>query len=347
MGNRTKRKFIGGTAAAVLAAALAAVILLDLLPKKTEKRSVTAVAMGSVLRIDVYGGADDTLQTAQDAVHALDGKISRTIDTSFVCRINENTVYDTDREFVGFLQTLIDISAVTDGAFDITVGGLTDLWDIEAAQPRIPAEKEIAQTLSAIGYQKIQIDGTTVSVPAGMLLDMGAAGKGMACDAIKAALERDKTVTGAVAASGGSILVYGKHPEKKSWTVGVRDPDGGENDLMGTITTAACCLSTSGNYEKYFILNGKRYCHILSPFDGYPADSGLKSVTVRAATGMQSDALSTACFVLGVGKSLPILEKFGADAVFVTDDNAVHVTEGLRRDFEITNTAYHIADFDL
>ncbi|MBQ6163859.1 MAG: FAD:protein FMN transferase [Clostridia bacterium] len=330
--------------AVLLAAGLLAAVLWDAFAPKAEKQSATSFAMGSVLQIDIYGGEVDLCGEVRDAVAALDQRISRTVDNSYVSLLGKNGGCTADGDFADDMKAILALCEATGGAFDITIGALSDLWDVGGENPRVPSAGDISAALALTGYEKIESVGFRYTVPDGVIPDLGAAGKGMACDAAKKILATDGSVTGAVVSSGGSILCFGKNPEKGLWTVGVRDPDGGANDLAGVIRTGECFVSTSGNYEKYFELDGVRYCHILSPFDGYPVNNGLKSVTVRCDGGMASDALSTACFVLGEEKSLPVLSSFGADAIFIYGDNTVSVTDGLAEDFELTNGNYRLRE---
>lgn len=340
LNSSTRKKRILIVLAALLAAGLAAAVLADALKPKTQRNSATSFAMGSLLTVDVYGGDESVCGAVTDAVAALDSRISRTVGNSYISLLNKNGSCTADGDLADGVKALISLCEATGGAFDITIGALSDLWDVGGDSPRIPTEEELADALSRTDYKKLALTGFRLSLPEGMLLDLGAAGKGMACDAAKKVLAADGGVRGAVVASGGSVLCYGENPDKNCWTVGVRDPDGSENDLMGVIRCGECFVSTSGNYEKYFELDGVRYCHIISPFDGIPVQGDLKSVTVRADGGMKSDALSTACFVLGEEKSLPILDALNADAIFIYNDGAVSATAGIAGDFEITNEAY-------
>ncbi|MBQ6019646.1 MAG: FAD:protein FMN transferase [Clostridia bacterium] len=342
MEKTARKKRLAVVLAVLFAAGLLAVVLFDAFAPKTTPQTATSFAMGSVLSVEVYGGGEGVCAAAVDAVSALDRRISRTVGNSYISLLNENGKCTADGDFADDMKALLSLCEKTGGAFDITVGALSDLWDVGAEAPRVPEKDRIAAALALTGYEKIETLGFRFSVPEGVRLDLGAAGKGMACDAVKRVLSADGSVTGAVVAAGGSILCLGRNPEKKPWAIGVRDPDGGANDLTGVIRTEECFVSTSGNYEKYFELDGARYCHILSPFDGFPVNNGLKSVTVRCSGGMESDALSTACFVLGEEKSLPILTAFGADAIFIYSDNTVSVTAGLAKDFTLTNEAYRL-----
>ena len=172
-------------------------------------------------------------------------------------------------------------------------------------------------------------------------LDLGAVGKGIACDVAQNYLKQQKEVSGAVIAVGGSILLYGSKADGTNWNVAVQNPRGQDGEAMGVISLSGTTnVSTSGDYEKYFMQNGKRYHHILDPSTGYPAESGLISVTVISDNGLLSDGLSTACFVLGKEKGQKLLETYGAEGIFIDQNKKVTVTKGLKDKFTILNEEY-------
>ena len=172
-------------------------------------------------------------------------------------------------------------------------------------------------------------------------LDLGAVGKGIACDVVQDYLKKQKDVSGAVIAVGGSILLYGSKAEGSDWNVAVQNPRGQDGEAMGVLSLSGTTnVSTSGDYEKYFMQDGKRYHHILDPSTGYPADSGLISVTIVSDSGLLSDGLSTACFVLGKEKGEKLLETYGAEGVFIDQNKKVTVTKGLKDKFTILNKEY-------
>lgn len=172
-------------------------------------------------------------------------------------------------------------------------------------------------------------------------LDLGAVGKGIACDVVQDYLKKQKEVSGAVIAVGGSILLYGSKADGSDWNVAVQNPRGQDGEAMGVLSLSGTTnVSTSGDYEKYFMQDGKRYHHILDPSTGYPADSGLISVTIVSDSGLLSDGLSTACFVLGKEKGEKLLETYGAEGVFIDQNKKVTVTKGLKDKFTILNKEY-------
>ena len=172
-------------------------------------------------------------------------------------------------------------------------------------------------------------------------LDLGAVGKGIACDVVQDYLKKQKEVSGAVIAVGGSILLYGSKADGSDWNVAVQNPRGQDGEVMGVLSLSGTTnVSTSGDYEKYFMQDGKRYHHILDPSTGYPADSGLISVTIVSDSGLLFDGLSTACFVLGKEKGEKLLETYGAEGVFIDQNKKVTVTKGLKDKFTILNKEY-------
>ena len=138
-------------------------------------------------------------------------------------------------------------------------------------------------------------------------------------------------------------MTYSSSDDEKGWTVGIRTPDAGDSSAFMKIHLADTrFVSTSGNYEKYFEYNGRIFHHILDTETGYPAENELKSVTIVARNGLVSDALSTACYVLGREKSGALLEKYDADAIFVDKNNNVYVTEGISDSCTLLNESYTV-----
>ena len=159
-------------------------------------------------------------------------------------------------------------------------------------------------------------------------------------------LKTQKDVSGMILNLGGSsVMVYGEKPDGSEWKVAVTDPRDVEGEYLGAITLEGGeFLSTSGDYEKYFIEDGKRYHHILDPKTGYPVWNGLDSVTVVCNSGLLADGLSTACFVLGMEDAQSLLEKYNAEAVFVDEDKNVYLTSGMKERFELMKNTYTVQE---
>ena len=228
---------------------------------------------------------------------------------------------------------------------DPTMGRVIRLWDIDGEDPHIPSDDKLNSMLENVGYDKVTLDGNKVTMPEGVTLDLGAAGKGIGCDAAKKILDADKNVSGMILNLGGSsVMSYGSKPDGSAWQVAVTDPRDTEGDYLGVVTLNGTeFLSTSGDYEKYFVEDGVRYHHILDPATGYPARSGLTSVTV-VCDGLNADGLSTACFVLGKEKAEELLKKYNADGLFVDDSDHVWMTEGMKERFQLLKDTYSISE---
>ena len=188
-------------------------------------------------------------------------------------------------------------------------------YEVMGLYPNLTHEKEIKEALKTVGTDKVQAQGHTLTASEGTLLDFGAIGKGFACDLIHTYLQ-ETDINGAVISVGGSIVAFGDYNKKgDKWRIAITHPRKAD-EYLGVISLDEGFVSTSGDYERYFEKDGKRYHHIFDAETGYPSESGLVSVTVVCDNGLLSDALSTACFVLGKDEGMKLAEKYGASAVF-------------------------------
>lgn len=317
----------------LLAAAVAGIIIFSFFKKDFNVEQKSGFSMGSVVTIKLYG--DDTfkkLETVKNGIDNLEKIISAKLDSSAVSSLNKNKTVQNAvcSEIVSKCRKISEMSL---GAFDLSIAPLSSLWDFDDGKNEVPSASEIKKALALVDFEKIQADSKNVTIKKGQSLDLGAVGKGAACDAAKAYLEKSG-VKGAVVSVGGSILAFGKRNRLgDSWRIAVRHPRQ-ENAYIGVISLSEGFVSTSGDYEKYFEKDGVRYHHILNANTGYPADSGLSSVTVVCNSGLLSDALSTACFILGEEKSKALLDEYSAAAIFVDKELNVSVYGDV--DFEKT-----------
>lgn len=311
-------------------------------PKETST-SLSTFAMGSLVQQTVYGDqAEAAASAASFAITTLENEISWRIETSDIHALNaaagtkEISLRDSS---ANLLEQLLDVCSRSHGAFDITIAPLSLLWNFDEA-PALPSAEDIAYFRQFVGYENVFYNASTQRARLDMencAIDLGAAGKGYACDiAMKAYAEND--VDYAVIMVGGSVGLYGNKSDGTDWNIEIRDP--GSSGALGILHLTGGFISTSGSYEKYFEENGVLYHHILDPKTGYPAESDLISVTIVANSGALSDALSTACFVLGYEESLSLLAHYDAEAVFITADNQVLLTDGLTERFDLTASGY-------
>ena len=346
-------------------------VLLAMLPifflggcgQRTECEKSVDTAMGTVISQTVYLTRKTTITTKNEInikitdvvlqkLNDLEQKeLSWRLESAEVARINaaagEGPV-SISPAMAEWLERCLQVSADSEGAFDVSIGRLSRLWDIDtwaaATDPgdyELPGQEEVTQALATAGWQEISLeprtDGGLVSIPAEMQLDLGAVGKGVALDEIRGILEEHPEVSGAVISAGGSILTYGSKPEGGAWQIAVTDPLD-PSDSVGILTLdGGYCVSTSGDYERYVEVDGIRYHHILDPRTGSPARSDVAGVTIVTADGFLSDALSTACFVLGQEKGQKLLEKYDAEGLFIDHEGNITMTEGMQQYFHLSN----------
>lgn len=313
---------------------------IDAVYSSTEN-STAFLAMGTVINSKLYGKDSKKIQDEiKKEINVTESSLlSRNIAKSDISRINNNCgkSVSVSKDTANVILDCLNVSADCGGVFDITVGNITRLWDFGGDNQRLPESKEISELLPFVNYKSIIISGNNVTIPNKQSLDLGAVGKGVACDRIKNLLKSTK-IKSAVVSVGGSLLIYGK----KEFNIGIAKS---ENDTqsLGKLKLKDTFVSTSGDYEKNFTENGKTYHHILNAKTGYPAESELSSVTVICQSGLYSDALSTACYILGYEKSLPLLKKYDAEAVFVFHNKTVRYTSGVEKIFEITDKSYKVS----
>lgn len=345
---RKKHKIVSVTVAVIAVIITAAVVFFVYIPSYSSSIT-TGYAMGSEIKIQLYGVSNDAL--ADDICDVIsdteNSYISRYKENSEIYKLNGNGAYEVSDFTANELKTVLQICEESDGALDITVGGLSSLWDFDSGKNTVPELSEIETLLSYSGYEKVRIDGNTVTLGENQILDLGAVGKGLACDMAESKLKTNN-VRRALVSVGGTVLTHieGK-TVKQDFTIGIRAPEKDDFSSFMTVKLAGTnFISTSGNYEKYFEENGKTYHHILDPKTGYPAESGLKSVTVIAKNGLYSDALSTACFVLGIEKSKELLKEYNAEAIFVDNENNVYVADSLIDSCTLLNDNYKVLSYE-
>lgn len=295
-----------------------------------QKQSDTFYAMGSFVSQTVYGADNTLLASVQSEILKADKVISHKNEDSLLSLLNNEKSAVLDTDTYNMLKSAAGFCADSAGVFDIALLSVTRLWDFESDTPVVPAETDIQTALRKTGYENIEFkESNTVSLKNDISLDLGALGKGYACD-IAVRHYKQAEVSGIIAV-GGSIGVNGTKPGGEPFTVGIRNPfSGNPSDVFASIALKSGFVSTSGSYEKYFILDDVLYHHILDTKTGYPVETDMVSVTVVCDSGMNSDMLSTACFILGIEKSKPLLEKYHAQAIFVRKDKHVFISEGLR-----------------
>ncbi len=295
--------------------------------QKQSLHRASRLLMGTLVEITVVGEGEK----AKTAAEAIFSEIKRVEAlTSFhspseLMRVNDNAgkgPVKTDPELLELIAESLRIAQKTHGAFDPTVGPLSRLWQFSGSnEPRIPEESEIREALTKVGWIRIKIDsaaGTILLPEPGMALDLGGIAKGYALNHVARIIEK-LGVSGALVNIGGDILALGEKEPGKPWRVGVEDPRNPRGIVAVTLLKDRVIV-TSGDYERYFIKDGKRYHHILDPVTGYPADK-LQSATIVGPVGVTLQPLGTAAFVMGVERGLKLVESVtGAKGLLIDSE---------------------------
>ena len=311
-------------------------------------RQYVDTAMGTVIQQTVYCAEAEAAQEffgrAMELLDSLETNLlSWRLESSEIYRVNasagngEGIVLS--EELADILRQCLKLYRDSEGAFDVTIGPAVRLWNIDqwaAGQQEgeflLPDPGELEQVLKRCGSDKITFkeEQARIFLPEGMQLDLGAAGKGLALGRLGSLFKGSPKITGGVISVGGSVVTYGVKPDGSSWRVGITDPADTSSNVGILSLEGQWCISTSGDYERYVEVDGVRYHHILDPSTGYPADSGVRGVTILSKEGLISDGLSTACFILGPEKGMELAKMYGAEALFILKDGEIVMSEGMK-----------------
>lgn len=314
---------------------LVVVVYISCSRKETESsRSVqgTTFAMDTAITTTLYGGTEEDLSDTDryltDLGQKLDWRVEGSLTETF------NTEHQADfSEFADMIETILDVAEKSNGAFDPTILSVSKLWDFGGDNQRRPSDEEIQTALSHVDHTKLTFsDGILSTTDTDVQLELGAVGKGYAIMEAADMLDRDR-IPSALLSAGSSITTFGERPGQDGFRVGLRDPRGEADDLIGVLTVTDLSIATSGDYERYFIEDGVRYHHILDGRTGYPADSGLMSVSVIHENGTLCDALSTAGFILGLEEGMDLMDTYDAMAIFIDTDKNVYYNDEMIMDF--------------
>lgn len=332
-------------AVAGIVAALGAVALLQALAQAPSGRpaepepifaSHEAEVMSTTVRVTLPRSPDAARHAAAvfEVFRRVDARMSEWKESSPLSAVNREAgrapvpVPDDLRAVV---RRGIEIGELTGGAFDLTWAALWGLWDFRSPDPRVPADEEIAARVARIDFRRVLVDdedGTIFLPEPGMLIGLGGIAKGHALDRAVEALEA-RGVESFLIEGGGQVVARGTRGERP-WRVGIRDPRGARNDYFAVLDVADASVSSSGDYESFFVRDGVRYHHILDPRTGRPS-RGVRGVTVLSADATLADALSTAFMVMAPEESLALSQRLpDVETVLVTEGGEVLATPGVR-----------------
>ncbi|WP_255607051.1 FAD:protein FMN transferase [Pedobacter polysacchareus] len=284
--------------------------------------------MGNRFEFTVIADEEDSGQKAIDAaiaevsrIEALFSTFKESSQTSLINQYAGIKPVKVDPEMIQLIQRALKISEITQGAFDITYGAIDkSLWNFDTNMTSLPDAETAARSVSLIDYRNVIVDASHATVMLkheGMRIGFGGIGKGYAADRAKQVLQNLGIKSGIVNAAG-DLVTWGSQPDDKNWTIGIADPDQRDRPFSA-LNISNMAIATSGNYEKYATINGKRYSHTIDPKTGLPV-SGIKSVSILCPSAELADALATPVIVMGVEVGLDLINQLQQVACIIIDD---------------------------
>ncbi len=310
---------------------------------REEAYSSSFFAMDTYMTFTVYDEdakkAQSALRQAKEEIGRLEALWSVTDEDSDIYAVNHGggRPVTVQEETAQIIQFALEMAEKTDGALEPTLYPVLTAWGFTKEENKIPSLEQIDRLLERVGYERVLVAGDQITLEEGMMLDLGAVGKGSAGDRAVQVIEK-AGITSALLDIGGNIQAVGGKPDGSDWRLGLRSPFG--EGIFGTLQISDRSVVTSGNYERYFIgEDGVRYGHIIDPATGCPVNNGLSSVTVIAKEGRLCDALSTSLFVMGLEDAVSYWKEHQEeqifDVIFVTEDQKVYLTERIKDRFNL------------
>lgn len=298
----------------------------------------TTRLMGNTFEISVVADDEAWAQGKIDKAIAEIKRIEKLFTTfdenSQVNQINKQAgigAVKVDREVFDLIQRASRISGITDGAFDITYGSVDKrLWNFDKTMDALPDEATAKSMVRLINYKNVILNSTDCTVmlkEKGMRIGFGGIGKGYAAEMAKALLKKEGVESGIVNASG-DLTAWGYQADKKAWTIGIANPDNAHLPFSYmNITDMA--IATSGNYEKYVMINGKKYSHTINPKTGLPI-TGIKSVTIISPNAEIADAMATPVTIMGIKAGLNLIDQIHyLGCIIIDDHNKIYTSKNI------------------
>ena len=298
-----------------------------LLAADTDPVSDTGFYFDTVITITLYGtGQQDKIDGCFALADRYEKLFSNTVEGSDIDRINraDGDFVEVSEETVEVLKKGLEFCKTSSGIFDLTIGGVSGLWDFTGENDTVPDKTKISEALKHVDYTGIEIEGSRVALKdPDAVLDLGGIAKGFIADRMREYLLSEGVESGIINL-GGNVLVVGSKPDGSSYTVGIEKPFETQQ-IIGKLQVTDQSVVTSGIYQRYFEKDGRIYHHILDPKTGCPVENGLYSVTIISDRSVDGDGLSTTCFLLGPEKGMQLIEQTdGVEAIFV--DDSLHLT---------------------
>lgn len=305
--------------------------------KAEEPISKTGIYFDTVITITLYNSAyEEQLAHCFVMAEEYENLFSAQKEGSEIYTLNHSKgeAVTVSAETIALLQKGIYYSALSEGRFDLTVGSLSSLWDFsEESEHKIPSSGEISDALATVDYRSLVIDeasSTARLTNPSAAVDLGGIAKGYIADQMKAYLLSEGITSGLINLGGNVLAVGPKDGDVSTYSIAIQDPFSSSGEAIASVKITDQSVVTSGTYQRYFDVDGKRYHHILDLSTGYPSDNGLSSVTIIADESLLCDALSTTVFLMGLSDGLSYVESLdGVEAIFITEDGAIQTTSGM------------------
>lgn len=307
--------------------------------KQPQKMHLEGFAQGSYYAITYFDEQGRDLQKGVDSIfHAVDMSVNLWVDTSIICKVNRNENIKLDNIFIDNFNIAQQAAELSGGYFDPTISPLVSAWGFSAKNGDSITPQLIDSLCQLVDYHKVRIENKQlIKENSAMRLDFNAIAQGYTSDLIGNYLE-SKGITSYLVDVGGEIIARGGKPDGTPWLVGIEKPAANwdsDRVIQQRVEIKDQGIVTSGSYRKYVERDGKRYSHCIDPTTGYPVEHNLLSATVIAETSVWADALASICMVMGMEKSLPIINSLdGVEAyyIFVNDQGELETfaTEGFK-----------------
>ena len=319
-----------GRALALVLILACALNLVGCASAQPKKQTVVGFYLDTVITLTAYVDDATVLNEALAECGRYEQLLSRTVEGSDVWRINHagGQPVEVSNETLEILDVARQVSEHSGGMFDVTIAPVSTMWDFTSGAAVVPDAGVIAAAATLVDYTKVKTDDGLVTLPEGMMIDLGGIAKGYIADAVKGYLA-ERGVESAVLSFGGNIVTIGLKPDGSPWKVGIQDIDKPTGEYMLVSLNYGGSTVTSGIYERGFESGGVYYHHILDPNTGWPVQNELASVTIFSDSSMWGDALATAAFSLGTEAGTRLIEGIdGVEAVFIARDRSVSATSG-------------------
>ena len=306
-------------------------------PEAEERSERYVSAMDTVMTLTAFGShREEALNAAYEEILRLDALLSTGQEDSQISRLNREETMTLEGDTRALVEQALELYRETEGAFDITVYPLMQLWGFPTKEFHHPSQQELDAVLRSVGSDQMTYDNASgkLTLAPGQSVDLGGIGKGYASARVME-IFREAEVTSGMVSLGGNVQCLGTRPDGNPWRIGIQNPAGQEGEVIAVVEVTDQAVITSGGYERFFTDpdTGEVFIHILDPRTGYPAENGLTSVSIVSSDGALADGLSTSLDIMGLAGASDFWRAHSDQfqAILIDDTGTIYVTEGLAK----------------